>query len=366
MPTVWRPLRLVVKSATLDIMARRAIEIGAVGRRVAENLARLRELRHLNYTELSELLKRHGRGLSAETLGKVEKRERRIDVDDLVALAVALDTSPNRLLLPGDASDAELVELTPDVEVSALDAWKWAVGEEPLPAGTAPPDRQILVRDDRERWFTRENQPHNVPEPYFRNVGHDVRDFPHVVRMAAAVIQEARKDGMQLGALVRLIEHLDMRRRFGTLDDVLAALSGTGNGSGQPRQQPVVAAVVTSALGVLVGRRNDATPPWTFIAGEVEPGERPEDAAVREVKEETGLRVTVGQVIGERVHPKTGRTMIYMAAAPTHGTDAFVGDSDELAEVRWVGLAEADELLPGMYEPVREYLAATIGEGSES
>jgi len=127
-------------------------------------------------------------------------------------------------------------------------------------------------------------------------------------------------------------------------------------------QQPVVAAIVTSRLGVLVGRRNDGIPPWTFIAGEVEPGEQPEDAAVREVKEETGCLVRAAEKIGERVHPKTGRTMIYMAAAPTHGTDVFVGDRAELAEVRWVSLAEADELLPGMYEPVREYLARTLGQ----
>ena len=38
--------------------------------------------------------------------------------------------------------------------------------------------------------------------------------------------------------------------------------------------------------------------------------------------------------------------MIYIAAAPTHGTEVFVGDEDELAEVRWVSLAEADELMP--------------------
>ena len=126
-------------------------------------------------------------------------------------------------------------------------------------------------------------------------------------------------------------------------------------------EQPVVAAIVTSELGVLVGRRNDGKPPWTFIAGEVEPGESPADAAVREVKEETGLDVQAAEVIGERVHPKTGRTMIYMAAEPTHGTEVFVGDEDELAEVRWVGFTEADELLPGMFEPVREYLAGTIG-----
>ncbi len=83
---------------------------------------------------------------------------------------------------------------------------------------------------------------------------------------------------------------------------------------------------------------------------------------IREVKEETGLRIQAGDIIGERVHPKTGRHMIYMAARPTHGTEIFVGDEDELAEVRWVSLAEADELLPGMFEPVREHLARVLGE----
>jgi NADH pyrophosphatase NudC (nudix superfamily) len=62
------------------------------------------------------------------------------------------------------------------------------------------------------------------------------------------------------------------------------------------------------------------------------------------------------------VHPKTGRTMIYIAATPTHGTEVFVGDEEELAEVRWVSLAEADELLPGMFGPVRDYLARMLGE----
>ena len=52
----------------------------------------------------------------------------------------------------------------------------------------------------------------------------------------------------------------------------------------------VATAIVTCSRGVLVGRRNDGKPPWTFIAGEVEEGETPEFAAAREVKEETGLR----------------------------------------------------------------------------
>ena len=114
-----------------------------------------------------------------------------------------------------------------------------------------------------------------------------------------------------------------------------------------PEPPPVVAGIVTSDRGVLVGKRNDGKPPWTFIAGEIEPGESPTDAIVREVKEETGLRVRAAErEIGRRVHPKTGRTMIYLACEPIAELDVFVGDPDELAEVRWVGLPEAEKLLP--------------------
>lgn len=128
-----------------------------------------------------------------------------------------------------------------------------------------------------------------------------------------------------------------------------------------PERQPIVAAIVTSHLGVLASRRNDGVPPWGFITGEIEPGESPTDAAVREVKEETGLEVRAGhQPIGRRVHPKTARTMIYLACTPVASTDVFVGDPDELAEVRWLTLAEVDQLLPGMYDKAREHLARVL------
>jgi 8-oxo-dGTP pyrophosphatase MutT (NUDIX family) len=151
------------------------------------------------------------------------------------------------------------------------------------------------------------------------------------------------------------------------VDDLRRQLKMPAAAAGEPTARTpapdgaIVAAVVVSDRGVLVGKRNDGKPPWTFIAGEIEPGESPEDAAVREVKEETGLLIRAGELLGERDHPATGRHMIYLAGYPTHGTDVFVGDEAELAEVRWASLAEVDELFSfGMYTPVREHLAHAL------
>jgi 8-oxo-dGTP diphosphatase len=129
-----------------------------------------------------------------------------------------------------------------------------------------------------------------------------------------------------------------------------------------PNRPSVITAIVTSPRGVLIGHRHDGKPPWTFIAGEQEPGETYADTIIREVKEETGLEITAGDLIGERDHPATHRHMVYVAASPARDSlDVAVGDPDELSEVKWAALADAVELLPGMFEPVREYLERVVG-----
>lgn len=128
----------------------------------------------------------------------------------------------------------------------------------------------------------------------------------------------------------------------------------------------VAVAVVTSALGVLIGRRRDGNPPWTFPGGKIEPGESAEDAAVRETLEETGLRVRATGVIGSRVHPVTGVRMVYVAAelARSAGNRATNADrlSSELAEARWASLAEAGELMGDMAEIAGKYLQKALGK----
>lgn len=121
----------------------------------------------------------------------------------------------------------------------------------------------------------------------------------------------------------------------------------------------IAAAIITSDLGVLIERRHDRIPPWTFPATEILQGESPAAALVRKVPQETGLAVTADHVIGRRIHPKTGRVMIYLAAT-ADGTGATAGDPDDLAEVKWASLPEVDELMPDMFPIVRQHLGRVL------
>jgi 8-oxo-dGTP diphosphatase len=119
------------------------------------------------------------------------------------------------------------------------------------------------------------------------------------------------------------------------------------------------AAIVTTARGVLIGRRGDRSPPWTFPSGKIETGESPEDAAVRETMEVTGLGIRAEGIIGSRRHPGTGCLIVYVAPTPVSDKDG-VADGIELVEVRWAGLAEAAELMGDMSEAVLRYLIRSL------
>ncbi|WP_224278645.1 NUDIX hydrolase [Streptomyces sp. LS1784] len=124
-------------------------------------------------------------------------------------------------------------------------------------------------------------------------------------------------------------------------------------------QRPGIAAAIVVHEGrVLMVRRrvSEGQLSWQFPAGEIEASESSEEAAVRETAEETGLGVAAVKLLGERVHPKTGRLMSYTACAAVSGT-AEVVDTDELDALAWVALAEIPEYVPyGLFEPVQAYL----------
>ena len=130
----------------------------------------------------------------------------------------------------------------------------------------------------------------------------------------------------------------------------------------QTGRPPIAAAIIVHDGRVLMVRRKVAEGElsWQFPAGEVEPGESADDAAVRETSEETGLTVRASELLGQRIHPSTGRTMLYVACQVVSGT-ARVADPDELAEVAWCDRAALTAYVPQpLYEPVQQYLDAAL------
>ncbi|MFE7516120.1 helix-turn-helix domain-containing protein [Streptomyces sp. NPDC057540] len=87
-------------------MAARPLEIGEAGAHVAAAVLAQRQQRGWDQRRLAERVSQTGRPMSLSVLGKVEAGARRVDVDDLVALAVALDVAPAQLLPGGDAPQA--------------------------------------------------------------------------------------------------------------------------------------------------------------------------------------------------------------------------------------------------------------------
>ena len=70
----------------------------------------------------------------------------------------------------------------------------------------------------------------------------------------------------------------------------------------------VTAVVEKSGLYLITQRREFAVLPllWEFPGGKVEPGERDEDALVRELEKRLGARATVGKKLGEKHHAYDG------------------------------------------------------------
>ena len=102
--------------------------LGPVGERVARNIRRLRGA--MTYKLLSERLEKLGRPISVLGLSRIESQARRVDADDLMALAQALEVTPNALLMPPVEEQGE-IGLTPALSDDWENAWRWAEGEQP-------------------------------------------------------------------------------------------------------------------------------------------------------------------------------------------------------------------------------------------
>ena len=110
---------------------------------------------------------------------------------------------------------------------------------------------------------------------------------------------------------------------------------------------PCVGAIITDPAGRLLLIKRGHEPEagrWSLPGGRIEPGESDEQALVREVREETGLTVTPGRLIGTVDRPQPGGRVLVIRdyAAEVTGGDLTAGD--DAADAGWVSLPGFDGL----------------------
>jgi 8-oxo-dGTP diphosphatase len=114
-----------------------------------------------------------------------------------------------------------------------------------------------------------------------------------------------------------------------------------------PTRIPCVGAVIRDQTGRLLMILRGHDPGrglWSIPGGRIEPGENDEAAVVREVKEETGLDVRCGPLLGSAELPGLAGAVVDVRdyrAYLTPGSTAIPAASDDAADVRWVSDAEA-------------------------
>ncbi|WP_433681926.1 helix-turn-helix domain-containing protein [Nocardia sp. CA-119907] len=120
-------------------MGTRRVETGPTAETVRRNVQRIRKAQGLTLRDVAERLAKTDRKMAHNTISDIENGGRRADVDDLMTLALALNTTPNALLLPPTEDGTRMVRITCAGWQNAAGVWEWARGEKALPVPKQPP-----------------------------------------------------------------------------------------------------------------------------------------------------------------------------------------------------------------------------------
>ena len=101
---------------------------------------------------------------------------------------------------------------------------------------------------------------------------------------------------------------------------------------------------------------------WTFPKGKLDPGESFEDAAVREVEEETGVRCSLGRELASTRYEVGGRQKLVRYWLMTPESETAFEPNDETDDLRWLTPRTRKGLLT--YARDRELLRIAVGDSA--
>jgi 8-oxo-dGTP diphosphatase len=110
---------------------------------------------------------------------------------------------------------------------------------------------------------------------------------------------------------------------------------------------PCVGAVITDERGrlLLIKRGHEpAAGLWSLPGGRIEPGETDAEALVREMREETGLEVEPGPLLGAVQRPSGDGDVLDIRDYIATVTGGTLIPGDDAADARWVSAAELESL----------------------
>ena len=120
---------------------------------------------------------------------------------------------------------------------------------------------------------------------------------------------------------------------------------------------PCVGAVIKDDLGRLLLIKRGHAPGaglWSLPGGRIEPGETDAEALEREIREETGLAVQAGHLIGTVRRPAGDGDVFDIRDYTAAVTGGLLRPGDDAADARWVDAVELESL------PITEGLTETL------
>jgi uncharacterized protein YndB with AHSA1/START domain/8-oxo-dGTP pyrophosphatase MutT (NUDIX family)/DNA-binding transcriptional ArsR family regulator len=134
--------------------------------------------------------------------------------------------------------------------------------------------------------------------------------------------------------------------------------SERNDSDGEMTSATAVAVIIQRGRVLMIkGRVNGERFSWQFPLGEIAAAEDAHEAALREAREQVGLRVQPSSVLGERFVEAISKRLIYVACTPLGAAEAKLANPGGATELAWCTFGEFMERVPGgLFPPVVAHL----------